>query len=79
MANGHFPDLVFAFRQCSRAPQNGLDARLQLVHGKGLRHVVIGAHFEPLKGVLPLALGREKEDGHVAVQPADFFGTWNRP
>ena len=45
---GTFTDLVLAFRKGSRAAKNGFDARLQFIHGKGLRHVVVGAHFEPL-------------------------------
>ena len=52
-----------------RPPQDGVDAGDELLHLKGLDHVVVRPHLQALDAVEHLALGRQHDDGHLAGLP----------
>ena len=53
----------------ARAAQNGLDSCQQLLHFEGLGEIVVRALLQALHLVVRLALGREHDDGGLAVLP----------
>ena len=52
-----------------RPPQDGVDAGDELLHLKGLDHIVVRPHLQALDAVEHLALGRQHDDGHLAGLP----------
>ena len=56
------------FRLDAAAPQNGLDARKDLLHLKGLGDVIVGALLEAGHLVLGFALGRQHDDGRFGLR-----------
>ena len=54
-----------------RPAQDGIDAGDELLHLKGLHHVVVRPHLQSLDPVEHLALGGQHDDGHLAGLP-DF-------
>ena len=73
---GEFADLVngdFFALLALDAAQDGLDAHHELLHREGLGDVVVGTNLEALENVLLQGLGGEEDDGHIAVDGADFL------
>ena len=54
-----------------RPPQDRIDPGDELLHLKGLHHIVVRPHLQALDAVEHLALGRQHDDGHLAGLP-DF-------
>ena len=52
-----------------RPPQDGVDAGDELLHLKGLDHVVVRPHLQALDAVEHLTLGRQHDDGYLAGLP----------
>ena len=53
----------------ARAAEDRLDSGQQLLHLEGLRQIIVGALLQALHLVVRLALGREHDDGSLAVLP----------
>jgi hypothetical protein len=66
--------LVSGCWRAAGAPQDGLDAGLDLQNIERLGHIVVRAVFQPENLIDVLALGGEHDDGHVAVL-ADALAT----
>ena len=52
-----------------RPPQDCIDPSDELLHLKGLHHIVVRPHLQALDAVEHLALGRQHDDGYLAGLP----------
>src|SRR5690554_2271588 len=64
--------LDLRLNKAGSAAYQGIQTGLQFLELEGLDHIVVGAGGQPLDLVLPVASGRQDEDGEAAIHAAQF-------
>src|SRR5690606_19661683 len=64
--------LDLRLNEAGSAAYQGIQTGLQFLELEGLDHIVVGAGGQPLDLVLPVAPGRQDEDGKAAVHAAQL-------